>query len=98
MVRPRLFRHNVSLKLSPLEHAIVSYYSKKYRNSQNRIIRGMIKQFARADGAFDAKAFKRHVDREVIPEAEGDQALQDETKARVEAFLRELGGSYGARR
>ena len=90
MPRPRLFKHNIWLKVSQLERAIVEFYAETNRRNHSDIIRGMIKQYTRADTTFDTAAFRKFVRDEIVPEAENDPEMQDDIKRRVEEFTAEI--------
>ncbi len=89
MPRPRLFKHNIWLKVSQLERAIVAFYAVKNRRPHSDIIRGMIKQYTRADLTFDPGAFRKYVEDELLP-VEDDQELKEDIKRRVEEFTAEI--------
>ncbi len=90
MARPRTFRHNVWLRLTPLENSLVQYYASTFGRDQTQVIRGMLKQYVRADANFDPKKFKKFVDQQILPEAKSDQDLTSEIKHQTEEFLAQL--------
>ncbi len=87
MARPRTFRHNVWLRLPPIENALVGFYGQVYGKDQTGVIRGMIKNYVRADENFDAKKFKRYIEQTALPGAGDDEEYKAELKEQMAAFL-----------
>ncbi len=91
MPRPRTFKHSVFVRMSQVEHALTSFYAHEYSRDQTVIIRSMIKQYVRADEAFDKKRFLKYVEEHIMPEAKGDKELEEEIRSQLRVFLESVG-------
>jgi hypothetical protein len=88
MARTKTLRHNVWLRLNEFERALISYYADRYGRDSTSIIRGMIKQYVRADTSFDAKDFKQFVKERVMPELANEPERKEEFEQQAGEFLR----------
>jgi hypothetical protein len=88
MGRTKTLRHNVWLRLNELERALISYYAERYAKDSTSIIRGMLKQYIRADQNFDPKDFRRYLKERVLPELADEAERKEELGQQAEDFLK----------
>ena len=87
MVRQKLLRHPIALRLNELERSLVGFYADRFGRDMTAIIRGMIKQYVRADGTFEIGSFEEYLQRKVVPEMQGDEGRRAELEQQVADFL-----------
>ncbi len=74
--RRRRLRKRVVVSMTPLESALTGYYAERYDREHASIVRGMVKQYVKADTSFDPGAFLRFVVRNAPAGADRDQAAE----------------------
>jgi hypothetical protein len=87
MARPRSFRHTIVVRVTPIERALIAFYAEQLGREQTDIVRGMVKQYVRADTNFDAKKFRRFVTETALAEAKDDDDECKQIRAELDAFI-----------
>ena len=85
MVRPKQYQFSMTLRFDELDRSILGYYAHKYNKDMSRVVRAIIREFARADTNFDPKEYERYVDEQLA------EQLDDQETARI---MRERAGEF----
>lgn len=78
-------RFSTTLRFDELDRSILGYYAHKYNKDMSRVVRGIVREFARADKSFAPAEYERYVV-ELLAEQLDDQESAEVMRDRAGTF------------